>query len=165
MKCFAGCGHCHGSACSNAGSFVLDEDLDEDGMKLEDEWHWMWRWIKLHKQPLICEMSNVFYNHSRQHEHEIWVGNFQLVLSMWVIEIEIVSKNHFTNSMLLKQGFEIGRGSRHAYNLQQSATICSNFLQEYVQMLVCYLALISVMFIHVFQDDVYKSSMDAWANI
>ena len=36
MKCFAGCGHCHGSACSNAGSFVLDEDLDENGMKLVD---------------------------------------------------------------------------------------------------------------------------------
>ena len=26
-----GTGHCHGSACSNAGSFIVDEDEDEDG--------------------------------------------------------------------------------------------------------------------------------------
>ena len=25
MKCSAACGHCHGSACSNASSFVMDE--------------------------------------------------------------------------------------------------------------------------------------------
>ena len=44
-------------------------------------------------------------------------------------------------------------------NLQQYAAICSNFLQEYVQMLVYYSALISIMVIHVFQDDVCKTSM------
>ena len=30
-----GTGHCHGSACSNAGSFIVDEDEDEDG-----QWSW-----------------------------------------------------------------------------------------------------------------------------
>ena len=31
IKCSVACGHCHGSACSNAGSFIVDEDEDEDG--------------------------------------------------------------------------------------------------------------------------------------
>ena len=35
IKCSVACGHCHGSACSNAGSFIVDEDEDEDG-----QWSW-----------------------------------------------------------------------------------------------------------------------------
>ena len=31
IKCSVACGHCHGSACSNAVSFIVDEDEDEDG--------------------------------------------------------------------------------------------------------------------------------------